>query len=226
MPVSSYFTSKPSTVLNILIADDHSAVRHGLALLTQQALGESCTIDPAQSGDEVLECLRQKQYDILLSDLMMPDQKGISLIGQALNIQPKLRIIIVSVGPDRDFAAHCISSGAYAYINKTEPDTVFIKVIRSVAYESDDYHAHQRKTMMQDKDQKPFLLLSQREREVILLLLQGQGIVEIANALSISSSAASTLKGRAFAKLNVQSLIDLNRLAYYHGLNSDGTTLF
>lgn len=212
-------------MLNILIADDHSAVRHGLALLTQQALGDDCTIDFAQSGEEVLECLRQKEYALLLSDLMMPDQKGMAIIELALNIQPKLRIIIISVGPEQDFAAPCISSGAYGYINKAAPDVVFIKAIRSVAYESEDYHAHQRKAMIQDKDQQPFELLSQREREVILLLLQGQGVIEVARTLSISPSAVSTLKGRAFAKLHVQSVIELSRLAYYHGLNPDRTML-
>jgi DNA-binding CsgD family transcriptional regulator len=57
---------------------------------------------------------------------------------------------------------------------------------------------------------------------VVSLLLQGQGIVEIARALSISTSAASTLKGRAFTKLNVQSVVELSRLAYYQGLHPDG----
>lgn len=214
-------------MLDILIADDHSAVRHGLALLTQKALGESCAIDFAQSGEEVLERLQQKKYTILMSDLMMPDQKGIALIGQALNVQPELRIIVISVGPERDFAAQCLHNGAYAYINKGVPDAVFTKVICSVAYESDEYYSHQRKATTQgpavkDKDLKSFGLLSQREREIVMLLLQGQGIMEIAQTLSISPSAASTLKGRAFTKLNVQSVIDLSRLAYYQGLNPDG----
>ena len=215
-------------MLNILIADDHSAVRHGLSLLTEQALGESCQIDYAGSGDEVLEQLQQKSYTLLLSDLMMPDQKGIGLIGQALQLQPTLRIIVISVGPERDFAAQCLRSGAHAYINKGSSDLTFTKILRSVVYESDDYHSYIRKTTGQgtatrDADPQSILSLSPREREVVLLLLQGQGIVEIAQTLSISASAASTLKGRAFTKLNVQSVIELNRLAYYQGLNADGT---
>jgi two-component system invasion response regulator UvrY len=217
-------------MLNILIADDHSIVRHGLELLTYKAIGETCVIDFAQSGDEVLERLRQKQYTILMSDLMMPDQKGITLIGQALEVQPKLRIIIISVGSERDFAAQCLQHGAYAFVNKGASDFALSKAIRSVAYESDDYLAHQRKVMTRepapnDKDLRSFQLLSQREQEVISLLLQGQGIVEIAKALSISASAASTLKGRAFTKLNVQSVIELSRLAYYQGQHPDGAAL-
>src|SRR5690349_24353275 len=124
-------------MLNILIADDHSAVRHGLALLVQEALGESCIIDFAQSGSEVLERLQQKNYNMLLSDLVMPDQKGIGLIGQALDLQPQLRIIIISVGPERDFAAQCLQSGACAYINTGVSDQTFTKTIRSVASESE-----------------------------------------------------------------------------------------
>jgi two-component system invasion response regulator UvrY len=214
--------------MDILIADDHSAVRHGLALLTQETLGESCIIDFAQSGNEVLERLQQKTYTILLSDLVMPDQKGMALIGQALALQPQLRIIIISVGPERDFAAQCIQSGAYAYINKGVSDLAFSKIIRSVAYESDNYLAHNRRMVIHEPaadggELKSFKLLSQREHEIVLLLLQGQGIMEIAKALSISPSAASTLKGRAFTKLHVQSVVELNRLAYYQGLHHDGS---
>lgn len=215
-------------MLDILIADDHSAVRHGLSLLTEQALGEPCRIDYAASGDEVLDQLQQKSYTLLLSDLMMPDQKGIDLIAQALEVQPSLRIVVISMGPERDFAAQCLRSGAHAYINKGASDAAFTKIIRSVVYESNEYHSYIRKTTGQgtpagDTEQASIRLLSPREREVVLLLLQGHGVVEIAQALSISASAASTLKGRAFGKLNVQSVIELNRLAYYQGLNVDGT---
>ena len=215
-------------MLDILIADDHSAVRHGLALLTQETLGDSCTIDFAQSGGEVLERLQQKKYAILMSDLVMPDQKGIGLIGEALELQPELRIIIISVGSERDFATQCLQSGACAYVNKGVSDQAFSKIIRSVAYESNDYLAHNRRTATREpaadnKELKSFKLLSQREYEIVLLLLQGQGIMEIAKALSISPSAASTLKGRAFTKLEVQSVVELNRLAYYQGLHHDGS---
>lgn len=120
-------------MFSILIADDHYIVRYGLSLLTQKALGENCVIDFARSGKETLKYLRQKKYNLLLSDLMMPDQKGIGIIGQALEIQPELRIIIISAGPDSQFALRCMQSGAYAYINKGESDFTLTTAIRSVA---------------------------------------------------------------------------------------------
>ncbi|WP_118973250.1 response regulator transcription factor [Taibaiella koreensis] len=213
--------------MNILIADDHSIVRRGLALLTRKALGEDCVIDFAESGDEVLELLQQKSYTMLLSDLMMPDQKGTALIWQALNVQPGLRVVIVSVAPERDFAPQCLYNGACAYINKNVSDEAFTKVIRSVIYDSSDYHAYKKKETykeqnIKDGDIKSFSLLSQRENEIVLLLLQGLGIVAIAKILLISPSAAGTLKGRAFTKLNVQSVIELSRLAHYQGLHPAG----
>lgn len=217
-------------MLDILIADDHSIVRYGLSLVVRQALGEACAIDFATSGKEVLDRLRQKKYDLLLSDLMMPDRRGVALIGQALAVQPKLRIIIISVGPERHFSAQCLQSGAYAYINKGASDLTFARIIRSVAYDSQDYHAHNRKMSTRgenvaEKNINPFGLLSQREHEVIMLLLRGYGMMEIAKSLSISPSAASTLKGRAFTKLSVRSVVELSRLAYHEGVHPDGTIL-
>jgi two-component system invasion response regulator UvrY len=204
---------------DILIADDHSAVRLGLALLTRKAIGESCNIDFAQSGQEVLQRLQEKNYHMLLSDLVMPDQLGIALIGQALELQPDVRIVIISAAAEQDMASRCIQAGASAYINKGVPDEAFIETIGSV-YQG--HNIRKRKSPATNEDLKSFDELSPREREVILLLLQGKGVLEIANSLSISASAASTLKGRAFNKLNVQSVIELNRLAYHQGLHSDG----
>jgi two-component system, NarL family, invasion response regulator UvrY len=212
---------------DILIADDHSIVRHGLALLAGKAIGDSCTIDFAQSGREALEKLQEKEYRLLLSDLMMPDQMGIALIGAAMELLPDLRVIVVSVGPEQDFAERCLQAGAAAYINKGMPDAAFIETIRTV-YQGK--HAENKKTIIRDaflsnEQIRSFDELSRREREVVLLLLKGKGVLEIANMLSISASATSTLKGRAFQKLNVQSVIELSRLAYYLGLHSDGESL-
>ena len=204
---------------DILIADDHSAVRLGLALLTRKAVGESCNIDFARSGQEVLQKLREKNYQLLLSDLVMPDQLGITLIGQALELQPELRIVIISAAPEQDMAPRSIQAGASAYINKGVPDEVFIETISAV-YSGNNIR--KRTSSVTNEDIKSFDALSPREREVILLLLQGKGVLEIANSLSISASAASTLKGRAFNKLNVQSVIELSRLAYHQGLHPGG----
>ena len=117
---------------DILIADDHSAARLGLALLTRKAIGESCNIDFAHSGREVLQRLQEKSYQLLLCDLVMPDRLGTALIGQALELQRDLRIVIVSVKQEQHFAPACLEAGALAYINKSVPDDVFIETIRSV----------------------------------------------------------------------------------------------
>lgn len=209
---------------DILIADDHSAVRHGLALLARQALGNSREIDFARSGEEALALLAEKEYRLLFSDLVMPDRMGLGLIGEALALQSELKIIVVSVGPEEDFAERCMAAGAMAYINKGAPDDTFIEVIQSVYQNA---MVGRKKTLpytstAADKNLNSFDELSRREREIVTLLLKGMGILEVANALQISASAASTLKGRAFQKLKVQSVVELSRLAYYHGLHSDG----
>lgn len=117
---------------DVLIADDHSVARLGLAWLTRKAIGESCNIDFARTGQEVLQRLLEKKYQLLLCDLLMPDQLGVALIGQALELQDDLNIVIISVKPEQHFASACLQAGALAYISKSVPDDVFIKTIRSV----------------------------------------------------------------------------------------------
>lgn len=218
-------------MLPILIADDHAIVCLGLRLLIEKTLYEPCAIDFAHDGDEVLARLRQKEYAVLFCDLVMPDQKGVGLIAMALAIQPELKIIVISVGPDRDFAPQCLAAGARAYINKSTPDAGFAKILRAVLYDNDDLLPDNATGSFEVadpgvKEQQRFLSLSRREREVVLLLLRGHQSNEIAHIMSISISSVSSFKGRAFAKLKVYSLIGLNRLAYYHGLNLNTTMQF
>lgn len=202
--------------LSILIADDHFPVRYGLEILVREVLGNNTQIDFANDFSGIIERVKQKKYDILISDIIMPGMDCMAMMEQALEMLPKLKILFVSVHPKEVFAPRYMNAGAYGYVCKTDPDEELKKAIRHIylgkKYYTDIY-ADERRYHSGKINNTPFDLLSQREFSVMIMLLKGRGNIEIANALSLSPSTAGTYKGRIFEKLRVRNLMELSNLA-------------
>lgn len=143
-----------------------------------------------------------------------------SMMKEALTLHPTLKILFVSVNPKEIFALRYMNAGAYGYVCKTDSDEELKKAIRHI-YLGKRYYPTgmtEGRTMMVKgkKVNSLFDLLSQREFAVMMLLLEGKGIIEIASTLSLNPSTASTYRGRIFEKLKVKSLIELANLAREH----------
>ncbi|SEA53795.1 DNA-binding response regulator, NarL/FixJ family, contains REC and HTH domains [Arachidicoccus rhizosphaerae] len=209
----------------VLIADDHFPVRFGLELLTKETLGTNTKIDFAIDFNAVLEKINEQSYDLLISDIMMPGMDCMSMMTEALRLRPGLKILFVSVNPKEIFALRYMNAGAYGYVCKTDSDEELKKAIRNI-YLGKRYYPEgimDGKTMLVKgkKVNSLFDLLSQREFAVMMQLLEGKGIIEIANTLSLNPSTASTYRGRIFEKLKVRSLIELSNLAREHNFSLD-----
>jgi two-component system invasion response regulator UvrY len=204
----------------VLIADDHFPVRYGLELLTKETLGMSTKTEFANDFNGVLEKIKARSFDLLISDIMMPGMDCMSMMNEALGIQPDLKILFVSVNPKEIFALRYMNAGAYGYVSKSDSDEELKKAIRHIylgkRYFPEGVLENRTMTVKGKKVNSLFDLLSQREFAVMLLLLEGKGIIEIANVLSLSPSTASTYRGRVFDKLKVRSLIELSNLAREH----------
>ena len=205
----------------VLIADDHILVRIGLNLLVKETLGSSCSIAFACNGSEVLTALELDKFDILITDINMPQTDGIDMITKALAITPALKILVVTVNAENAFSTRYLRAGAFGFICKDEPDQVLKEAIFNIGQGKRHITSKQAELFssffIDGIHDNPFQALSTREFEVTLLLLKGFGGIEVANALSINSSTASTFRRRIFAKLSIKSLVELSRLAQqYH----------
>lgn len=210
---------------SVLVADDHFPVRFGLELLTKETLGANTKVDFASDFDSVLEKIRAQHYDLLISDIIMPGIDCMSMMAEALSLRPSLKILFVSVNPKEVFALRYMNAGAYGYVCKTDSDEELKKAIRNI-YLGKRYYPDgvlESKTMMVKgkRVNSLFDLLSQREFAVMMLLLEGKGIIEIANTLHLNPSTASTYRGRIFEKLKIKSLIELSNLAREHNFSLD-----
>lgn len=204
----------------ILIADDHSIVRFGLQLLIREIVETQCTIDAAKDGSEVLKLSRENSYDVLILDINMPKSDSLGLIRDVIAIQPHIKILILSVNPEKVYAKRYLEAGAYGYVQKGASDeelkNAFVHIFKGLHYLSQTQMLHFSETLLGKSTPNPFDKLSAREFSAAMLFLEGYDIAEVADALHISPSTTSTHKSRIYSKLQIDNLIDLQKLAKLH----------
>jgi len=103
--------------MNILIADDHAGVRHGLREILEDAISDAHCYE-ACDGNEVLELLANAEFDFMLLDLNMPGPGGMDVLRSVKRDYPELPVVMVSVQPEEQYAKRCLEAGAAAYIRK------------------------------------------------------------------------------------------------------------
>lgn len=208
--------------LIVLIADCHFLSRFGLKLLTREVLGNNTQIDLASDEVQVSYQIERKSYDILICDINLPGMDCFAMMRKVLAFIPGIKILLVSPGPMETFAYRYIEAGAYGFISKSDSVDELKKALRYLCLGKRYFPASNEteiKTGLKAKiSGSPFDVLSNREFTVMILLLKGIELSEIAQTLTISSSTASTYKARIFEKLLINNLIDLSKLARTHNI--------
>jgi len=206
---------------SILIADDHAIVRSGLSYLLQR-IHNTVQIDEASCGEEVAEKIKQKNYDLLIMDINMPNTDSMNLVSLLLAWKPSLRILIFSMAPEHIFAKRYQQLGVHGYLSKDASDEEIKKAVSQVLlfkkhYASDRLIESLFGSAKNTKNRNPFEILSDREFEVMRHLILGRSISDISADLKLHTSTVGTHKSRIFEKLRVSNIIELNKLAEaYH----------
>jgi DNA-binding NarL/FixJ family response regulator len=207
--------------VRVLIVDDHAVVRAGLRLLIDgeadlEAAGE------AGSANEAILQARSLKPDVILMDVVMPDQSGLDVVPTILHERPETRILVLSMQDDPQYVRQAFSAGASGYVLKEAADTEVVAAIREVAAGGRYVHPELGARLVaaetaaeQRAEADP---LSDREREVLRLLALGHTNQEIAKQLYISVRTAETHRAHIMQKLRLGSRAELVRHALEHGL--------
>jgi DNA-binding NarL/FixJ family response regulator len=198
-------------MIRVLIADDHNIVRDGLKrILTATADIE--VVAEAASGDAALSQVKAGEFDVVVLDMSMPGLSGLDLIKRLRIEKPKLRILVLSMHAERQYAARVLKAGAAGYLNKDSAADALVAAIRKVA--AGGMHIPEAAAAGLLAPERPaHEALSDREFEVLRLLVEGLGPTEIAERLHLSVKTVSTHKTRIQEKLNVGSTAELVRYA-------------
>ena len=201
----------------VLIADDHSIVRDGLKRILA-ATPELQVAGEAASGDEALAAVKANDYDVVMLDMSMPGLSGIDLIKRLKLEKPKLKILVLSMHGESQYAARALKAGAAGYLNKDSPAEALLGALRKIAAGGVHIGDAAAASLLQAGDKPPHETLSDREFEVMQLLVEGLGPTEIGERLHLSVKTVSTHKTRILDKLGLGSTAELVRYAMEHRL--------
>jgi DNA-binding NarL/FixJ family response regulator len=208
-------------MIRIVVADDHTIVREGLKQLLGAA-GDFSVVGEAQDGHSVMELVRTLDFDVLLLDMSMPGRSGIELIKQVLSEKPRLRVLILSMHEERQYAVRAIRAGAAGYLTKESASAQLVSVIRKVAaggaFISTEVAEQLALAAMPQTDGLPHSALSDREYQVFQALAAGRTVSEIATQLNLSVKTVSTHKARLMQKMSLPNQAELVRYALAHKL--------
>lgn len=212
-------------MIRVVIADDHQILREGLKQLLQGA-GDLDVVAEAADGYQVLDRIRTLDADVLLLDMSMPGKSGIELIRQVKAERPKLRVLVLSMHEEHQYAVRAIRAGASGYLTKESASSQLVAAIRRVAgggaFISAEVAEHLAHDAMPDAADRPLhATLSDREYQVFARLVSGESVSEIALALHLSAKTISTHKARLMEKLRVRNNADLVHYALKHRLVAD-----
>jgi two-component system invasion response regulator UvrY len=206
----------------ILIADDHAVVRRGL----KQIIAETPDIviaDEATNGREVLDKIRNGDFDEVLLDIAMPDKDGMDVLNQIKYERPELPVLMLSMYPEEQFAVRALRAGASGYLTKESAPDELVTAIRRVSaggkYVSSAL-AEKLASLLQNIERPPHEALSDREYKVMCLIASGKTVTEIAGELSLSIKTISTYRARVLGKMKMRNNAELTHYAIRNHLVS------
>jgi DNA-binding NarL/FixJ family response regulator len=208
-------------MIRIVIADDHAIVREGLKRIITSA-EDMAVVGEAADGAQVMQQVRESDFDVLVLDLSMPGRSGMELIKLVRGEKPKLRILVLSMHEELQYAVRAIKSGASGYLTKESAPVQLMQVLRKIAaggaFISTDVAEQLALGSMLGASAAAHEKLTDREFEVFRLIAIGMSVTEIASRLNLSAKTISTHKANLMQKMNLQNQSELIRYAIKHGV--------
>ena len=214
--------------IRILIADDHAVVRQGLCSLLGQEPGMT-VVGEVADGRSAVRLSTELAPDVVIMDITMPDMNGIEATHQIKTTSPGIKVVALSIHSDRRMVARMLAAGASAYLTKDSPFEELTRALRTVignqTYLSPPIadtvtKEYVRRLLKEDESSSPAPDLSDREREVLQLLAEGNSTKQVASELHVSDKTVETHRRQIMRKLNLHSLAKLTKFAIREGLTS------
>ena len=214
-------------MIRLLIADDHQIVREGLKYVVSQ-YRDIQVVGEAEDGESAIAICQKIDADVLLLDVSMPGSGVLEVIRRLKSSRPKLRILVLSVHPERHYARQVLKAGADGYLTKNYSSQALAAAIRQVhagrKYVTQSLAEELALDLAGGREGQAHEVLSSREYEVFLQLGCGRGVDDIARQLRLSPKTVRTYRSRILEKTNLKNTAEIIFYAVHHGLVTDVAT--
>jgi two-component system response regulator NreC len=212
--------------IRVLLADDHKITRQGLRSLLEKQQGIEVVAE-AENGREAVRLSGETAPDVVIMDLTMPDLNGVEATRQILSQSPDVKIIALSMHSDALFVTEMLKSGAAGYLLKDCAFEELARAIRTVTENKTYLSPSISGVVVEDyihrlstQDFTGSDVLSDREREVLQLMAEGNSTKQIAQKLHISVKTVETHRRQIMNKLDIHTVAELTKYAIRKGLTS------
>lgn len=204
------------TNIRVILADDHAVVRKGI----RQILGDCEQIEvigEASNADELLAIMRTQSCDVVVLDIAMPGKNGIDALKVIKKEWPSVRILMLSMYPEDQFALRALRAGASGYLTKLSSPEKVVEAVRRIAsgrkYITEELAESLADGFGLDPDVPLHNSLSDREFQTLRLIASGKTLSNIAEILCISPKTVSVYRARILDKMNLKNNAELTRYA-------------
>ena len=207
-------------MIRVWIADDHRIVRRGVRQILEEP-GDIIVAGEAGNKAEVLNALREHDFDILLLDIAMPGGDGLEILEHARQLKPDLRVLILTMYSEEQYALRALRSHAYGYLTKESAPEELVDAIYALARGEKYITQALGKVLAADLDRKGNTgheSLSDREFQILRKLAAGKNLGEISKELALSIKTVSTYRARILNKLGLKNTAEIIRYAIQHHL--------
>jgi DNA-binding NarL/FixJ family response regulator len=211
-----------STIIRILLVDDHQILREGLRALLDDEV-DLRVVAQAGTGAEAIRLAAELVPDVAVVDLGLPDMNGLEVLRTIRECTPQVRLVVLSMHTERNFVLQAITIGCDGYVPKSSAHTSLLQAVRTVHAGERFLHPRVATVVMDSlahsaSESDRFQALSEREREVLKLTAHGYISREIGELMNLSPKTVETYRQRAMEKLALEHRSDLVRFALRAGI--------
>lgn len=209
-------------MIRVILCDDHAVVRRGIKDTLSEAV-DIQVVAEAGSYAEVREALRQTPCDVLVLDLSLPGRGGLEVLASVREAgNTTIKVLVVSMFPEDQYAIRCLRAGAQGYLNKGGDPADLIKAVRTVV-QGRKYVTSEVAQMLADhlsapNDEALHASLSERELQTLLKIASGKKLSDIAEELMLSPKTVSVYRSRVLEKLKLANNAELTVYAIRNNL--------
>jgi len=211
--------------VRVLLADDHAIVRSGLRLLLEREQ-DLAVVGEATDGRAAIAWMERDQADVAVMDVGMPGLNGIEATVQIVRKYPEANVVMLSMHSDETYVLRCLRAGARGYVLKESAENELIAAIRAVAAGKSFFSPKVKRLLQQEHVERmrreggedSYDLLTEREREILQLLAEGNRNKEIAGRLHLSVYTVETHRKRILEKTNLHGTAELILYAVRKGI--------
>ncbi len=204
-------------MLSVLLVDDHPIVRQGLGRVLTTEFPDM-RVAEAEDGRQALERLRRNVFDLVLLDLTLPGDHGMSLLRRLRRDFESIPILVVSMHPADQFAQRALIAGAAGYVAKDSDPRELVEAVRTIFAGGRHVPAELQEAFRQQGAPAAHEGLSDREYQVLRLIGAGRTVSQISHELKLSVKTVSTYRARILEKLHLRTSAELIHYAVVHKL--------